>query len=92
MEMFLEKVSQCRKQLKGGTLWVFSTSILSQNSETIEGGPFRDNFFRKKMFHNAEKTQRWDPLVSPGIICYAGKTKNPFGSVPWAKRYILATP
>ena len=29
-----------------------------------------------------------DPLVSPGIVCYAG---NLFGSVPWANRYILAS-
>ena len=29
-----------------------------------------------------------DPLVSSGIVCYAG---NLFGSVPWANRYILAS-
>ena len=29
-----------------------------------------------------------DPLVSSGIVCYAG---NIFGSVPWANRYILAS-
>ena len=28
---FREKISQCRKKLKGGTLWDFLTSILSQN-------------------------------------------------------------
>ena len=27
-----------------------------------------------------------DPLVSSGVVCYAG---NLFGSVPWANRYIL---
>ena len=27
-----------------------------------------DEFFQKKMSHNGEKTQRWDPLVSPGIV------------------------
>ena len=28
--------------------------------------------------HNAEKTQRRDPLVSPGIVCYAEKKEKPF--------------
>ena len=27
------------------------------------------------MSHNAEKTQWWDPLVSPGIVCYPEKRK-----------------
>ena len=35
-----------------------------------------------------KKTEREDPLVSSGIVCYAG---NLFGSVPWATRYILAS-
>ena len=51
------------------------------------GNPFTKFFFRKKS-HNAEKTEREDPLVSSGIVCYAG---NLFGSVPWATRYILAS-
>ena len=42
-----EKVPQCRKKLKGGRLWDFSTSIQSQNSEKIEGDPL-GIFFRKK--------------------------------------------
>ena len=40
--------------------------------------------FEKKS-HSAEKM---DPLVTSGIVCYAG---NLFGSVPWANRYILAS-
>ena len=74
------------KKLKGRTLWDFSTSILLQNSKKIEGGAFvvKKVFFCKKP-HSAEKM---DPLVSSGIVCYAG---NLFGSVPWANRYILAS-
>ena len=34
------------------------------------------------------KTEREDPLVLSGIVCYAG---NLFGSVPWANRYNLAS-
>ena len=33
-------------------------------------------FFSKSV--NAEKTERWDPLVSPGIVFYAGKKEKPF--------------
>ena len=58
-----------------GTLWDFSTSILSENIKKIEGGPLERNFFRKRS-HNAEKTERADPLVSPGMVGYAGKQEN----------------
>ena len=37
------------KKLKGGTLWDFPTSILSQNIKKIQGGPFEDKKFRKKI-------------------------------------------
>ena len=37
------------------TLWGFSTSILSQNSKKIEGGPFGEKNFPEKKSHNAEK-------------------------------------
>ena len=40
-------------------------------------GPFDDIFF-EKMSHDAEKTQRWDPLVSRGIVCHAEKKEKPF--------------
>ena len=76
------------KKLKGGTLWVFSPSILSQNSKKLEGGPFGKIFIPKEKTHNAKKTERRDPLVSSGIVCYPG---NLFGSVPWANGYNLAS-
>ena len=43
------------KKLKGGTLWDFSTSILSQNIKKMQGGPFEEKKFRKKMSRSAEK-------------------------------------
>ena len=68
---FRKKISQCRKKLKGGTLWNFPTSILSQNSKKLKGGPFGDKRkFRKKKSHSAEKTQRGDPIVSSGFVSY----------------------
>ena len=39
------------------SLWDFSTSILSQNSKQIEGGPFGDIFFPKKCPTMPKKTQ-----------------------------------
>ena len=46
--------------MKGGTLWDFPTSILSQNIKKMQGGHFEEkNFskkkFRKKMSRSAEK-------------------------------------
>ena len=43
--------------------------------------------FLKKKSHSDEKNLKGDPLVSSGIVCYAG---NLFGSVAWANRYNLA--
>ena len=44
------------KKLKGGTLWDFSTSVLSENSKKIEGGPIGEKFFFEKKSHRAENT------------------------------------
>ena len=65
------------KKLKGGTLWDFSTSILSQNSEKIEAGPFGE-FFLEKKSHNAEKKLERDPFVQPGVLCYSNNKEKPF--------------
>ena len=47
------------KKLKGGTLWDFPTSILSQNIKKMQRGPFEEKKFRKKnpkkMSRSAEK-------------------------------------
>ena len=45
---FREKISQCRKKLKGGTLWDFPTSILSLNIKKMQGDPLRKKNFEKK--------------------------------------------
>ena len=66
------------KKTERGTLWDFPTSILSQNSKKIEGGPFGGKFFRKKVTQCRKKIGRGDPLVSPGMVCYWGKQEKPF--------------
>ena len=53
---FREKISHCQKKLKGGTLWDFSTSILSQNIKKNAGGTLWGKFFlSKKKSRSAEK-------------------------------------
>ena len=75
---FREKISQCRKKLKGGTLWDFSTSILSQNIKKMQGGPLGKIFSSKKKSRSNEKNERGESLVSPGMVCYAEKQEEPF--------------
>ena len=77
---FREKISQCRKKLKGGTLWDFPTSILSQNIKKMQGGPFEEKKFRKKCLAVPKNIERGDSLVSPGMVCYAEKQVKPFWS------------
>ena len=52
-------------------------------------GTFGDFF--KISLTMPKKTERGNPLVSPGMVCYAQKRKNLFGSLPWANRYNLAS-
>ena len=77
----MKKVSQRRKKFERGTPWDFSIPSLSQNPKKLRGDPL-GNFFSEKKSRNTEKTERWDPLVSSGIVCYAVN----FVSVPWANR------
>ena len=67
---FRKKISQCRKKLKGGTIWNFPTSILSQNSKKLKGTLWRQKKFRKKSRTVPKKTQRGDPIVSSGFVSY----------------------
>ena len=70
-----KKVSQCRKKLKGMTLWDFSTSTLLQNSKKIEGGTlwWKKNFERKS--HSAEKNLKGGPF---GLVRYCMLRGKPF--------------
>ena len=48
----------------------------------MQGGPFEEKNFEKKSEKNVsqcrKKIERGDPLVSPGMVCYAGKQEKPF--------------
>ena len=54
--IFGKKISQCRKKkLKGGTLWDFPTSIVTQNSKKLKDGPFGEKTLPERKSRSAEK-------------------------------------
>ena len=71
---FRKKVSQCQKKLKWGTLWDFSTSILSQNSKKIEEGTLWEKNFPKKVSQCRKKLK--GGLARYGML--RGKTGKTF--------------
>ena len=66
-------------RVKRGILSHFLTSIVAKHQK-IEGGTLWGNFFSKKSL-TMPKNWKGDPLVSPGMVCYAKKAKNLFGLV-----------
>ena len=80
-----KKVSQCRKKLKGWTLWVFNVHFVAKHRK-IEGGPFRGKyFFRKKVSQCRKKTERGTLWSRPVWYVTRKNRKNFFGSVRLAK-------
>ena len=61
------------KKLKGGTLWDFSTSILSQNIKKLKG---RKIFIIGKNLTVPKKTERGDPLEFSNIHSDAKQQKH----------------
>ena len=51
LKQFSKKIFTMRKKLKGGTLWGFSTPMLSQNIKKIEGGYIYGEVFVMDSFH-----------------------------------------
>ena len=69
-----------KKTERGGTLWDFSTSILSQNIKKCRGDPLGKKFLKKCLA--VPKKLKWGrgPLVLPGMVSYAEKQGKPFWS------------
>ena len=61
---------------KRGTILDFLTSILLQKNSKYQKlkRPFGGKTLKKSL--NAKKPERGDPLVSPGIVCYAEKKEQ----------------
>ena len=77
-KIFLKKVSQCQKKLKGRTLWGFSKSILSQNIKKMRA----DFNFRKQISHCRKKTEMGTLWDFPTTILSQNSKKiegGPFG-------------
>ena len=72
-EKFFREVSQCRKTERGDPLGFFNINSVAKHQK-IEGG----NFFPEKSLAVPKKFGSGDPLVSPGMVCYAGKQEKPF--------------
>ena len=78
-EIFSREKSHNAEKTEGGTLWDFPTSILSQNIKKMQGGPLGIKISQKKIIsRSAEKIERGDSLVSPGMVCYVEKQIKPF--------------
>ena len=79
-----KKKSQIAEKLKGGTLWGFSTSILSQNIKELKGS-FGEKIFSRKSLAVPKKNRKGGPFGLARYGMLRGKTKNFFGSVRSAK-------
>ena len=67
------------EKLKGGPFEVFQHPFCRKTSKkNAGGGPFGKIFFSKKKSRSAEKNERGESLVSPGMVCYAEKQEKPF--------------
>ena len=67
-----------KKTERGGPFGIFQHPFCRKTAKKIEGGPFEEKKFPEKKSRSAEKIGRGDRLVSPGIVCYAGKQEKPF--------------
>ena len=74
------------KNRNGGPFGIFQHPFCCKTTKKIEGTLSWEIVFEKS--RTVPKKSKGGPLVSSGIVCYAG---NLFGSVPWANRYILAS-
>ena len=96
----LGKKSHNAEKLKEGTLWGFSTSVLSQNIKKLKG----KNFFRKSLAvpkkmkgSRGKKTgktfmvQSLGQIVQFGAIIFCRTFKNYFGQFAWIEKKRKAT-
>ena len=70
-----EKSLNAETPEKGDPLGFFIIYSVAKHRKS-EGGPFEENFLEKCL--TMPKNCKWDPLVSPGMVCYAEKEENRF--------------
>ena len=77
--IFGKKSHSAEKTLKRGPFGIFQHPVCRKTAKKLKGDPLGKKMFRKKS-RSAEKNGRGDPLVSPGMVWYAGKQEKPFWS------------
>ena len=75
--LFSEKISQCRKKTVRGPFGILQHPFWRKTAKKLKGDPLGKNF-SKKSLAVPKKNERGDPLVSPGMVCYAEKQEKPF--------------
>ena len=75
--IFGKKSHNAAKTEKGGPFGIFQHPFCRKTSKKCRVDPLGKKFFEKKS-RSAENNQRGEPLVSPGIVCYAEKQGKPF--------------
>ena len=75
--LFSEKISVPKKNWKGGSFGIFQHPVCRKTAKKLKGDPLGKKFSGKKS-QCRKKIGRGDPLVSPGMVWYAGKQEKPF--------------
>ena len=78
--LFSEKNSHNadKKTERGDPLGFFNIHSVAKHQKKCRGDPLGKKFFSKKKSRSAEKIESGEPLVSPGMVCYAEKQEKPF--------------
>ena len=66
-----------KKTERGDPLGFFNIHSVAKHQKKCRGDPLGKIFFEKKS-RSAEKNERGESLVSPGMVCYAEKQEKPF--------------
>ena len=78
-QIFGKNLTVPKKNDGGGPFGIFQHPFCRKTAKKFKGGPFGENFFpQKKVSQCRKKIERGDTLVSPGMVCYAGKQEKPF--------------
>ena len=72
------KSHSAEKKLKGGPFGIFQHPFCRKTAKKLKGGPFGEKSFPEKSLAVPKKIGRGDPLVSPGMVWYAGKQEKHF--------------
>ena len=75
---YFRKSHSAEKNWKGGTFGIFQHPFCRKTAEKLKGDFWGKFFPEKKVSQCRKKIGRGDPLVSPGMVWYAGKQEKPF--------------